>query len=568
MKPFVTILVLFFFGWHTSAQNYQLQIIGQSDFETKTIDSLGYNSKHQNTKALQDEINKFSVKLIQVGYIDTNMLEFTKAKDSCYVAKIALGKKVKSIYLYIGDNKQVNNLITLNKKNDIIEVPYSAIDSFLEQTVQKLEQNGFSLAKLKLINIKRDKSALSATLQVETEQKRVLNSITIRYAENGRVNKFPKGHLKQINKKYQKIIFNQKVVEQINSDFEKYNFVNQVKYPEILFTKDSTKVYVYLEKRNSNTFDGFLGFSNNEKEKIALAGYLDIKLENILGSGEQVAIYWKSDGNDQKTFNASLELPYLLQTPIGLKAQLQVFRQDTTFQNTKTAIDLSYFINYNSRVYFGYYTTESSDIQNLNSTSISDFNNSFLTSSFEYLKSDTNNLLFPIKSKFQTAIGIGKREISNPTENSKNNQLTLTFQAMHNIYLNRKNSIHLNSQNFYLNSSRYVVNELFRFGGFNSIRGFAENSLQAYLTTSLLTEYRYILSPNLYLHSILDYGLIKNNSDSGNSDITENLIGIGLGMGIQTKNGLLKLALANGKTKKQQFEIYNTIIHISYNVKF
>jgi hemolysin activation/secretion protein len=109
---------------------------------------------------------------------------------------------------------------------------------------------------------------------------------------------------------------------------------------------------------------------------------------------------------------------------------------------------------------------------------------------------------------------------------------------------------------------------LFRFGGLNSIRGFAENSLQAYLTTSLLTEYRYILSPNLYLHSILDYALIKNNSDSGNSDITENLIGIGLGMGIQTKNGLLKLALANGKTKKQQFEIYNTIIHISYNVKF
>jgi hypothetical protein len=325
---------------------------------------------------------------------------------------------------------------------------------------------------------------------------------------------------------------------------------------------------VYLEKRNSNTFDGFLGFSNNEKEKIALAGYLDIKLENILGSGEQVAIYWKSDGNDQKTFNATLELPYLLQTPIGLKAQLQVFRQDTTFQNTKTAIDLSYFINYNSRVYLGYYTTESSDIQNLNSTSISDFNNSFLTSSFEYLKSDTNNLLFPIKSKFQTAIGIGKREISNTTENSKNNQLTLTFQAMHNIYLNRKNSIHLNSQNFYLNSSRYVVNELFRFGGFNSIRGFAENSLQAYLTTSLLTEYRYILSPNLYLHSILDYALIKNNSDSENSDITENLIGIGLGMGIQTKNGLLKLALANGKIKNQQFEIYNTIIHISYNVKF
>ncbi|TDE04702.1 BamA/TamA family outer membrane protein [Flavobacterium sandaracinum] len=568
MKRFLIFLLFLIFGWHSSAQNFQLKIIGQSDSESKTIDSLGYNSKHQNTKELQEEINKFSIRLIKIGYIDNNMLEFSKAKDSSFIAKINIGEKVKSISIYLGDAKQLNNLITRSKKNDSIEVPYSEIDLFLEQTLQKLEQNGFSLAKLKLVNITRDKSALSATLQVETDQKRILNSITIRYAENGRANKFPKGHLTQINKKYQKIIFNQKVVEQINTDFEKYNFVNQLKYPEILFTKDSTKVYVYLEKRNSNTFDGFLGFANNDNQKIILTGYLDINLQNILGSGEQLSIYWKSDGNDQKTFKASLELPYLFQTPIGLKAQLQVFRQDTTFQNTKTAIDLSYFINYNSRMYLGYHTTESSDIQNSNSTSISDFNNSFLTSSFEYLKSDTNNNLFPIKSKFQTAVGIGKRKITNPTEDSKNNQLTLTVQAMHNIYLNKKNSIHLNSQNSYLNSNRYVVNELFRFGGFNSIRGFAENSLQAYLTTSLLTEYRYVLAPNLYLNTILDYGLAKNKSGSGNSDITENLIGIGLGMGLQTKNGLLKVALANGKTKKQQFEIYNSIIHISYNVKF
>jgi 1,2-phenylacetyl-CoA epoxidase PaaB subunit len=39
------------------------------------------------------------------------------------------------------------------------------------------------------------------------------------------------------------------------------------KYPETLFTKDSTKVYVYLEKQNSNNFDGFIGFNNNENQK-------------------------------------------------------------------------------------------------------------------------------------------------------------------------------------------------------------------------------------------------------------------------------------------------------------
>jgi hypothetical protein len=35
-------------------------------------------------------------------------------------------------------------------------------------------------------------------------------------------------------------------------------------------------------------------------KQIRLNGYADIKLENILGSGELLSIYWKSDGNDQK----------------------------------------------------------------------------------------------------------------------------------------------------------------------------------------------------------------------------------------------------------------------------
>ena len=113
-----------------------------------------------------------------------------------------------------------------------------------------------------------------------------------------------------------------------------------------------------------------------------------------------------------------------------------------------------------------------------------------------------------------------------------------------------------------------MINELFRFGGFNSIRGFTENSLQAYFTTSILTEYRYLLSSNLYMHSILDYCVYKNKSGAEQRDETENLLGIGLGFGLQTKNGLLKLAIANGNTKKQSLNINNTIIHISYNVKF
>ena len=568
MKTSLLFLLFLIFGWNSGAQNFQLQILGKSEAETRIIDSLKYNSKHKNIKSIKEEINETSKRLSQLGYIDNATTDFNATIDSSFIAKLDLGKKIKFIHIYIGSDKLLNSLILLNKKNNTIELPYTDVDFFLKETVKKLEQNGYALAKLKLINIKKDRNSLYADLKLESDLKRKLNSIIIRHSENNQSKKFPKGYLTQINKKYRNTIFNQKTVEQIHQDFKKFGFVNQVKYPEILFTKDSTKVYVYLEKKNSNTFDGFIGFANNDTKKITLNGYLDIKLENILASGEELQLYWKSDGNDQKTFKASLELPYLLKTPIGLKAQIQVFRQDTTFQNTKTAIDLSYYINHNTRLYLGYQGTESSDIQNLNSNSISDFNNSFVTSSFEYTKLETNNFTFPIKSKLFMSIGIGKREINTLSESSNNNQLLANIQTMHTIYLNKKNSINLKSQNYYLQSNRYITNELFRFGGFNSVRGFSENSLQAYLTTSILTDYRYTFTPNLYIHSILDYSFYKNKSGTEKTDNTQNIAGIGLGMGLQTKNGLLKLALANGHAKKQPFEIYNTIIHISYNVKF
>ena len=225
-------------------------------------------------------------------------------------------------------------------------------------------------------------------------------------------------------------------------------------------------------------------------------------------------------------------------------------------------------MNYNSRLYLGYHATQSSDIQNSNNTLVSDYNNSFITSSFEYTSTDPENLLFPIQSKFQSSLGLGSRGIINSMDNSKNKQLIVNINAIHNFYFNKKNSLYFNSQNNYLQSDRYITNELFRFGGFNSIRGFNENSLQAYFSSTLLTEYRYLLSTNLYLHSILDYSIFRNKSDTERVDISENLIGIGAGFGLQTKNGVLKLAIANGHSKNQQFEISNTIIHISYNVKF
>ncbi len=572
------------FGANCFAQNSQLKIMGISDVETKVIDSLHYDTNHKNAKSISTEGNMMVEKLSKIGYIESQVVENTKKNDSTYIAKLSLGDRIKSIHIYIGrkiltptiskgegaetgkdNNSIIKDLIGLNKTKDTLILPYAETEAFLNQTLQKLEQNGFALAKLKLVNIQKKNNSLFAALEFESGQQRQLNSIVVKFGESNKKNSFPEGHLKQINRKYHNSTFNQDVVSKIHSDFDKFRFVNQIKNPEILFTKDTTKVYVYLEKRKSNTFDGFIGFANNENTKLVFNGYLDLVLENTLRVGEQFSLYWKNDGNNQKTFKASIDLPYIFKSPIGLKAQIYIFKQDSIYQNTKTSIDLGYFKDYNTRIYLGYQSTESSDIQNTNNSTISDYNNSFLTANLEYTKYDDENLIFTTKSNLSIAMGLGKRITAGLVETAGTSKQTyININAMHNFYLNKKNCFNINYQNYFLKSEKYIINELYRFGGIKSIRGFAENSLQASFMTAIITEYRYIISPDLYLHSILDYSYYQDDS-TNNKD---NLLGFGFGFGIQTKNGLLKIAFANGSSNDQEIKFNNTNITIGYNVKF
>lgn len=536
------------------AQNFYIKSLGSNKSETNILDSIGYNTKHSNAKSVQDESALLLKKTTALGFMESEITKGGKINDSVFLFNYKLGPKTKIIRIYIGrDFKNIWNQV-LNYEKDTLTMPFNETESFLNQLLEKLEHNGYSLAKLRLTNLRMQNKELLAELILSTDAKRQLNDIVI----NG-YDRFPKGHKKNILKAYKNKILNQENVKKIYADFEKFKFVNQSKYPEILFTKDTTKVYVYIEKSKANRFDGFIGFSNNENSKLKFNGYLDLLLTNIVNRGETLTLFWKSDGNDQKTFNIGIELPYLFKSPFGLKANINFFKQDSTFQNTKTNLALGYFINYNTRLYAGYQSTESSDIQNLNNSNLSDFKNSFLTSNFEY-QNYIRNKLFPERTKISATLGFGSRK-------SNFNSTAQFFSSLllkHIFVLNEKNNFQIVSQNYYLKSDEYITNELYRFGGINSIRGFRENSLQANVFGSIITEYQYQIAPNFYIHTILDYGFYKDQTTQSQN----NLIGFGFGSGIATKNGIINLIYANGKTANQVVKLSNSLFHISFKTNF
>jgi len=554
LKKLLLIYIVCFGFFSAKAQNFHLAIEGRNAAETKTIDSIPYNKLHQNARSVADEAALLSSALLKKGYLENHELAHLKTNDSTFVYTFSVGEKTKNLYIYAG-NLSPEDKELLNIGKDTIAMQMEDIEPFMAGSLALLERKGYSLSSLQLKDYEKKGSALTARLEMKTEKLRTLDDIVIEGYP-----KFPEGIRKNIARQYKKKTFNQENLQRIYNDFNALRFVTQARYPEILFKEDSTKVYVYLQKAKPNSFDGFIGFSNDDESNMIFNGYLDLNLNNVLNSGEKFTLFWKNDGNKQTTFNAATELPYMFRSPIGIKAGLRIFKQDSTFQNTVTDMNVGYYFSYNSKAFLGYQSTQSVDIQNSNTASLSDYNNRFYTASYEFTGFNADDFIFPERTILLLKGGTGKRMGS--TGNS--GQYFIQANAAHNFYLNKKNIINLKSHSYYLKSDTYIINELHRFGGINSIRGFNENSLQANLYTALMAEYRYMLSSGLYAHSITDYGYFRDEANN----ISDYLTGLGFGIGLFTKNGVFNIVYANGTTKGQQIKLSNSIVHISFKTNF
>jgi len=535
-------------------QDFYLHLEGQNEEETKIITLLEYEKKHKSVALLLENQEQFYKKLVYSGYIDAALLSQKKTNDSSFVMRYALGVQLKYCKISCKKlNPVTRQLLAISQ--DTITLPTTELVQFLEKNLSNLEKNGYLLASLQLATLKKERDYLSATLEVELNQPRTLSGIEIIGYPT-----FPVGVRKAIFRNARKKVFNQANLDEIQQAFGKLLFVNQLKYPEILFTKDSTKVFVYLEKSKPNRFDGYIGFSNDKAQKLVFNGYLDLQLQNILNKGEYLNLYWKNDGNKQTTFQLGAELPYLMRSPLGIKTNLRLFKQDSLFQNTQLDLHLGYYFSYNTKLFAGLQQTTSVAIQKTNTLNVYDFSNSFITSSFDYLNPNLDSYLFREKTKIKAKIGFGSRTHLGKKEGQYFGQL----EWSHHFQWGSRHSIMLKQHNYYLHSSTYISNELYRFGGIHSLRGFSENSLQANFFSGLMTEYRYLVASNLYVHSVFDYGIQQDKSTKLNTQLR----GIGFGFGLLTKNVMLHFVYANGGNYEKFNNLNNSVVQISVNTKF
>jgi translocation and assembly module TamA len=341
---------------------------------------------------------------------------------------------------------------------------------------------------------------------------------------------------------------------------DQLSFSKQIRPAEVLFTKDTTRVYLYLEKIKNNRFDGFLGFGSDENSgDLQLNGYLNLNLINNLNFGESFRVNYRSDENDLKTFETQLTLPYLFKTPIGSEFEFNIIKKDSTFTTSEQAANVFYQLSPKQKVFLGIRSTQSNALVIENTTDILDYQTSTYEVKYTYRQLTAQNPLSPLTTALEFRLSKANRK----TTDTQTNQILYLLKASKLFSLNQKNSFYLRFQAQGIDSDSYLLNELIRFGGINSIRGFEENSINATNLGVLASEYRYQLSPTLYIHSIIDAAYFETPLQSN-----KKLYGFGFGFGLLTDAGLLKFNLANGQTENQNFRFSDSKIHLSLTATF
>ena len=554
------IIYILFFNTCFS-QNIHLKVKGTDSVSESFLNKIPTKKAFSDLKTLNTQVQEIQKHTFNNGFFNAVFESKKKLNDSTYLLQATIHNRLEYITIrYNSEQITVAELQkTLHNKDNItpenFTIKTTTLENNLNNIVKHLTNKGntFSHARLKNINI-IDKEVF-AELDLNISQTNHITEIKIKGYK-----RFPKKFTKHYLRIKKGQTLNPKELEEKSDRLNNLRFSNELKKPEILFSKDSTIAYLYIKKQKSNSFEGFLGFSTNQQtSKLDINGNINLQLINNLNSGEELYIKYQSTENNQKKTNIKLKLPYILNSPFSIEGALDIFKKDSSFTNNSQLIQTKYTASKNIEIGTGIQFNTSNSLLK-NNANTEDFKKKSYLLSFNHQSPNKSNKLFPNKTKTHLTTSFSKRN----TTSTNTTQQSIYLSSEYIFTLNHKNSFFLKSESYSLFSKNTLDNELHYIGGINSVRGFKENSIPSAQYSIINSEYRIELNKTLYVHTVIDYVITKNNT----SNNFNNLFGFGVGFGLKTNNSLLRFIFANNKTEQEKIKFSESKIHLSLSTFF
>ena len=472
------------------------------------------------------------------------------------------------VYFFVGSKYEWTELNTDSVDEEILSQtgfrdkqylnkPFSPkqIANFFNDAITYLERNGYPFAEIKLGHVTSTNDKIQATVLLKKNEFYAIDSIEI-VGEKIRLNQHYIENIIRVKKGH---IYNESVISQISNRIQEDPYISELKSHEVIFTPTQCKLVLILKPQKANTFDGIIGFQPQEdKSKLVVTGDIKIGLGNIIGFGERLNLRWQRLRDQTQEINLGLQVPFLFQTPFGFEYELNIFRQDTSFNNVHHRITIPYRLDNGTEIH-GFFDNFSTSLIATSpfegSVEIPPYNDAEnKLYGLGYKAHFVRNVFNPFSGwviKLDAGFGSNKIVPNSALENIVYDSIELEsslIQGELNISYFQpitKQTTLLTRLNTSIKSSNNLSeNQSYRIGGFSTLRGFDEQSIFATSYAIGTVEYRLLFDKNSRISIFYDFAWYELSTLTTFKSDTPQSFGAGITFG--TAAGMFNLNYALG----------------------
>jgi translocation and assembly module TamA len=360
--------------------------------------------------------------------------------------------------------------------------------------------------------------------------------------------------------------------------------------PEVRFAKSRARVFLLLDERPSNQFDAIVGLlpNTNGASGVQFTGDVTINLRNLRGGGKQVGLQWRKTDAISQLLDASYLHPNIFGTPLEVGATFNLYKQTGDFLTIRPRIQVSYPTARAGRLTF--FAEQRSSRLLLDSAAYSRLGAlpNYLDSEYNsyglgYSRASLDDLYFPHRGLFISAQGgVGTKTIRRNASISetlyegvmlRSTQYSFSGRAERYWALGRQGVLLVRARGEGLFNQQFFLNDLFRLGGLNSLRGFQENQFYTNAYGVGTIELRQFTGPEGYVFIFADQAILQAYTFETTQRSTHALdspTGLGAGLSFRTAAGLFQFVYSVGRSEflNTTFSLSNSKIHFGLTSRF
>lgn len=468
-----------------------------------------------------------------IGYLNAKIEEVSKNKFDL----------TRGCVFSVSDFNIENGSFSSRSKSDLGEYSKDMIEQEVEFILKQLEKEGFLFAKAVISSFGPDLESCEVSISLNIEQGNRFVSHGILFP-GAKLNK--PAFLQQVSGYRDSVTITTSLLEDLVLNLIQSELFEQVGNPEVYLEEAKPIIVIPVEERVLNQFNGLLGYVPDQNGNGQIVGDFELSLWNVLNQGNKIGLAYQRLRPETSRLNVGVSQDYLGSIPAGIAFNFDFYQNDTTYQTRSLSLNSYYSISRGLKLTGGISSSTSVSGNNISFNLEPDGKKRSAELGFQY--TTLNNVDVPTKGvQFEISFGVSNKSVDIDSVRAFSQQY-IHSKAAYYIPISNKSVLAFSANSFFLTANRFTENDLIRFGGANSFRGYTEEQFRASELVWGDFEYRFLANRYSYLFAFGAVGRYQRPQLITETDqtfkVTDTLYSTGFGISYKIRIGRLKFTYA------------------------